>query len=148
MDQSHFIVGHESELRELIENPRHKELHNQLRSALCIGMDSDAFHPESGRPDELVLARCHGCPVRLVCLALALREEDPDIRCGWYGGLGPDDRDKIAAALNVSTPEMPLPDRVIQSVRLKAAGWTIGDIAAELGCSRRTVQRYLRTVAA
>jgi predicted transcriptional regulator len=42
----------------------------------------------------------------------------------------------------------PVRDRVAKSAQLRAAGWTIKDIAAELGCSPRTVLRYLRAAAA
>lgn len=148
MHRPYFLVGRESELRELIEQPDYKDLHRQLRRAACRGMDPGAFHPDEGQPDELVIARCQGCEARLACLALALRAEGPDMRSGWYGGLGPGDRDNVAAALEIMIPEAPVPDRAVHAARLRAAGWTITEIAAELGCSRRTVQRYLRAVAA
>jgi AraC-like DNA-binding protein len=111
-------------------------------------MDPDAFHPDEGRPDDAVVARCTGCKARLACLALALRAEEPDKRCGWYGGFGPDDRVAVAHALSLETPEQPVPDQAVQAARLRANGWTIEAIATELGCSRRTVQRHLRTAAA
>jgi DNA-binding NarL/FixJ family response regulator len=41
-----------------------------------------------------------------------------------------------------------MPDRAVQAARLKADGWTVEAIAAELGCSRRTIQRSLRIAAA
>jgi AraC-like DNA-binding protein len=143
-----FFAGHEPELRALIHRPDRKPLDRQLRWAACRGMDPDAFHPDEGRPDHPVLARCTGCRTRLACLALALRAEDPDARSGWYGGLSPSDRDNVAATLSLETPKPPASDRAIQAARLQAAGWTVEDIATELGCSCRTVQRYLRTTAA
>jgi predicted transcriptional regulator len=39
-------------------------------------------------------------------------------------------------------------DRAARAARLRSAGWTVEDIATELGCSRRTVQRDLRSAAA
>ncbi len=143
----YFFAGREPELRALIHQPDRKPLDRQLRWAACHGMDPDAFHPDEGRPDHPVVARCTGCRARLACLALALRAEEPDMRWGWYGGLSPDDRDGIASALGLETPEQPIPDRPVQAARLKANGWTVEAIATELGCSRRTVQRYLRTAA-
>jgi AraC-like DNA-binding protein len=110
-------------------------------------MDPEAFHPEEGQPDDSVVIRCTGCIARLACLAFALRAEEPDMRCGWYGGLGPDDRDGVASVLGLKSPEPPVPDRAVQAARLQANGWTVEAIATELGCSRRTVQRYLRTAA-
>lgn len=112
-------------------------------------MDPGAYHPDEGRPTDLALARCFSCRARLACLGLALRAEDPEARCGWYGGLGPDDRDALAASLGGRKPSAaPATDTEARAVRLRAAGWTIGSIADELRCSRRTVQRYLRKAAA
>ncbi|MFH9353520.1 WhiB family transcriptional regulator [Kitasatospora sp. NPDC017646] len=146
MSYAHFVADHASELGELIHQPNH--LDRQLRRAACRGMDPDAFHPEEGRPDDLVIARCTGCKVRLACLALALRTEDPDARSGWYGGFGPEDRSRVATVLGLETPDPPVPDRVAQAAHFRTAGWTVEDIATELGCSRRTVQRALRTATA
>ena len=88
-----------------------------------------------------------GCPARFACLALALRAEDPDVREGWYGGLGPADRNDVAKLLQLETHQTPPPDRAVEAARLHAEGWKINQIAAQLGCSRRTVQRYLRVAA-
>jgi AraC-like DNA-binding protein len=147
MRNPYFFAGREPELCELIHDPDLTSLDRQLRAAACCGMDPDAFHPDEGRPDDLVVARCTGCQPRLACLALALRAEDPSARQGWYGGLGPDDRDGVAGVLGLKTPEPPPPDRAIQAARLRAAGWSVDAIATELGCSRRTAQRYLRATA-
>jgi AraC-like DNA-binding protein len=148
MSSRNFFAGREQELRALIHQPDRNPLGRPLRLAACRGMDLEAFFPDEGRPDDLVLARCTSCPARLACLALALRAEDHDMRWGWYGGLGPEDRDGVARTLNLEVQEAPVPDRAIQAARLRADGWTIEAIATELGCSRRTVQRYLRTTAA
>ncbi len=147
MRHTYFFAGREPELHALIHDPDRTSLGRQLGAAACRGMDTDAFHPDEGRPDGLVIARCTGCQARLACLALALGAEDPDARQGWYGGLGPDDRDGVAAALGLEPPEPPPPDRAVQAARLRAAGFTVAAIAAELGCSRRTVIRYLRAAA-
>ncbi len=144
-----FFADREAELRALVNDPDFKPLGRQLRDAACRGMDPDAYHPDRGRPGDLALARCTSCQARLACLALALRAEDPDMRSGWYGGLGPDDRDVVAVAIGLGKPEpVPVPDRALQAAQLRAAGWTISAIATELGCSRRTVQRALRRSAA
>jgi hypothetical protein len=144
-----ILASGETELRALIRDPSVKPLDRQLRHAACRGMEPDVYHPDQGQPGQLALARCAGCQVRLACLALALRAEDPDMRSGWYGGLGPEDRDAIAAFLGLSKPETELVhDSAARAAQLRAAGWNAGAIATELGCSRRTVQRYLRKSAA
>ncbi|MFF6874731.1 helix-turn-helix domain-containing protein [Streptomyces sp. NPDC012474] len=100
-----------------------------------------------GEPAALALAQAVVDPRgRLECLALALRAEDPEARHGWYGGFGPAERDRIAAMLWLAKSATPLPDRALTAIRLGKDGWRINDIAQVLGCSRRTVQRYLRSV--
>ncbi|RZU46527.1 Homeodomain-like domain-containing protein [Krasilnikovia cinnamomea] len=143
MHNPNFVIGRERQLRNLINHLGK----NDIAIAACVGVDPDIYHPEQGLPNELALARCAGCPARLACLALALRTEDPEARAGWYGGLGPADRDNVAAHLRLDTPEPPPPDRALEAARLRTAGWTVNTIATHLGCSRRTVQRYLRAAA-
>lgn len=143
------ILGSEAELHFLIQSPSSRPIFSQLKHAACRGMDPDVYHPDKGRPADLALVRCFGCHARLACLGLALRAENPEARCGWYGGLGPADRDGLAAFLGISKPSpTPATDTVARAASLRAAGWTIGSIADELRCSRRTVQRYLRKAAA
>ena len=79
----YFFAGRERELRD--QSPRRPSAHTaRPRDAARRGMDPDLVHPDDGQPDELVIARCTGCPARLACLALALRAEEPDARAGWY----------------------------------------------------------------
>lgn len=143
MRDPYFFTGRERELRDMIDHPAN----HQLGLAACAGTDPDVYHPGEGQPDEISLFRCTGCPARLACLALALRAEDADAREGWYGGLGPADRDDIAPILRLEPSQSAPPDRAIKAARLRSSGWTVNQIAAQLGCSRRTVQRYLRETA-
>ena len=106
----YFFAGRERELRDLVHHADRRPIDRELRDAACRGMDPDLFHPDDGQPDELVIARCTGCPARLACLALALRAEEPDARAGWYGGVGPEDRGQIAAGLHLDTPEPHVPE--------------------------------------
>ena len=135
-----FLAGREQQLRDLIEHPGHRT----LDEAACVGTDPEAYHPDQGRPDELALRRCRSCPIQLACLALALRAEDPDARAGWYGGLGPAERDRVAAHLRSPIGSSAPTGGPVEAAQLRAAGRTVTQIAARLGCSRRTVQRYLR----
>lgn len=143
MHNPYFFTGREQELRDLISHPTN---HN-FDQAACVGASPDAYHPDNGQPDELSLLRCSGCPARLACLALALRAEDSEAREGWYGGLGPTDRDIIASTLRLTPSQPPPPNRAIEATRLHASGWTVNQIATQLGCSRRTIQRDLRVAA-
>lgn len=137
-----YIVGREQELIGLIFQSGDPH----VADAACRGVHPDTYHPEVGEPDPVALRRCAGCPSRLSCLALALRAEDPEIRSGWYGGLGPTERDGLARRLRL-TATRPTADQANQARRLRAAGLTVDQVAERLGCSRRTVQRYTRTVA-
>ncbi|WP_405010990.1 WhiB family transcriptional regulator [Kitasatospora sp. NBC_01539] len=72
-----------------------------LRGAACQGMDPDLFYAEpdpddpdadpaaSGFATRRAKAVCAGCPVREMCLALALRRGEP---FGVFGGLTADER--------------------------------------------------------
>jgi AraC-like DNA-binding protein len=125
-----------------------------LSKAACSGCLADEYHPEVGCPSETALSRCDGCPASRACVALALRAEDPDNRVGWYGGLGPGERSTLVRRMGVEVAfvrgaeENPdLGDRAARAHELWNSGWVINEIATELGCSRRTIQRYLKRVA-
>ncbi|MYD11660.1 MAG: helix-turn-helix domain-containing protein [Chloroflexi bacterium] len=125
--------------------PRHR-----LSDAACRGLHPDHYHPEVGPPRRVDLDRCRSCPIQLECVALALRSEQPDTRTGWYGGLNPEEREILASHLDLplSVDELePEHDRTHRAVELRERGWKINDIATELGCCRRTVQRHLRGAA-
>lgn len=64
--------------------------------------------------------------------------EDADTRQGWYGGLGPGQRQDLAEALQLlPTPAAP-PDPRADALRLREEGKSVNKIAELLGCSRRT----------
>lgn len=142
---SHLDAGtEEAELRRLL---RHMDF-DALDKAACRGMDPEVYHPDVGSPDPLALAVCRTCPARLPCLAVALRAEDPDRRYGWFGGLGPTERRALVKKLKLGDRRRLGGDvGAARARRLFEAGWVINDIADELGCSRRTIQRWLRKVA-
>lgn len=54
------------------------------RNASCARaeLDSDAWHPESGVPDPVVLRVCKRCPVWKACLNWALEHDE----AGVWGG--------------------------------------------------------------
>lgn len=143
MIEKYFFQDRENELRALVGRLNH----SALEGAACRGLPPDVYHPEVGQPDQAALACCQLCPARLSCLALALQTEPSDARYGWYGGLGPRDRDNIAARLDLVPSETQLDERAKDAIRLRCEGHTLNEIAERLGCCRRTVQRYLRTAA-
>jgi AraC-like DNA-binding protein len=138
-----FLAGRQDELLDLIARIDH----DALNQAACRGLDPEIYHPVVGEPDAWAIERCETCVARLACLALALRAEPSDARHGWYGGLGPVERAAVAEELGTAEEENVPPGRASEAVRLHQEGWTINAIASELGCSRRTVQRYLRLAA-
>ncbi|CAM5567592.1 hypothetical protein SAVIM338S_04766 [Streptomyces avidinii] len=152
-----FLHGRERDLLALV---RSSDTSGFARAACRVpdvgsDVDSDAYHPSDGEsPDADALSRCSRCAVRLECLALALRAEDPEVRSGWYGGFGPEDRDTIATLLlpagggrAAGSDDGQAPsERVVTAKRLVNEGWRINDVAELFSCSRRTVQRYLHLV--
>ncbi|WP_412076851.1 WhiB family transcriptional regulator [Streptomyces xanthophaeus] len=138
-----FLHGREQDLLALIQSPDTAD----FAQAVCRDSDVDVYHPfDRQRPDDGTLIECSRCTVRLQCLALALRAEDPEARSGWYGGFGPEDRDTIASSLFPSGEVQAPPERVLMAKRLVNDGRRIDEVAELLGCSRRTVQRYLHSV--
>lgn len=121
--------------------------------ATCLTLDHELFFPDEGEiPPPLALICCAACPVALHCLATALFHEIEDgDRYGWWGGMGPEERQALWGQLGEppdpeQTPEQENP--IGRVLRLRAQRHTIPTIAAELGCSERTVYRILAAHAA
>jgi hypothetical protein len=75
-----------------------------------------------------------------------------DFRFGWWGGLSPNERGEVAvtidlpsASLDVDLTQLPPAERAL---RLRTQDCSVPTIAAELGCTERTVYRYLARAAA
>jgi WhiB family transcriptional regulator, redox-sensing transcriptional regulator len=66
-------------------------------AAACLGMDPAVFHPEPHDRDAVASAKavCAACPVRAVCLEIALAERE---RYGVWGGLDEGERRRIRLA--------------------------------------------------
>jgi hypothetical protein len=122
------------------------------RRAACAGLPADAYFPDDGAlPTADARAACSSCPVAHECLATALHHEARDgFRHGWWGGVGPTERDEIALQLGIATTPIEIQMRrpVDIARHLRAQNLTIPSIAAELGCTERTVYRYLAAAAA
>jgi hypothetical protein len=129
--------------------------------SLCRGTNDDYFPDDGAGPPDEALLRCRACPVAHECLATALSHEAADgYRFGWWGGFGPDDRtalwEQLAIGFAARTGERSAPVNVdvgpthpvAQARQLRAQQLTIAAIAAQLGCSERTVHRYLAAIAA
>ncbi len=144
----------------LIQNPATMR-QRWVENAACRkrSLAGDSYFPEDDEiPSANALAFCAGCPVAYECLATALIHEVSDgYRFGWWGGLRLADRDLLCTSLD--RPRMPPavefalgdpaagdPAAVARSLRNQ--NHTIPVIAAELGCSERTVYRYLAATAA
>lgn len=140
MSDIDFYLLRRQEIKEYIQ----RLPHDVLSGAACRGLGPAAYHPKVGRPRDEDLALCVACNARIACTAMALRAEAPETRVGWYGGLDPRDRGRLAVRLELIESDPVVPEGAAEAMRLHLVGWTVNDIASELGCSRRTVQRYLR----
>jgi hypothetical protein len=122
--------------------------------AACADLPSgaDAYFLDRGeRPSADALACCRACPVVTECLATALiHESQADYRFGWWGGFGPDEREQLAQRLGIQTVPVELEIRGPADLarHLRSQNLTIPSIAAKLGCTERTVYRYLANSAA
>lgn len=121
---------------------------DRINQAACRGVDPERYHPDRGSPATADIQRCHSCPIRLECVALALRNEYPEVRSGWYGGLAPEDRAVLVESIDLPVVQGDEPGGVARRIiELREHGWQLDEIALELGCSRRTVQRHLARAA-
>lgn len=112
----------------------------------------DSYFPEDGHlPPVNALALCLSCPVAVECLATALvHESEPGDRFGWWGGFGPAEREELARRLGLPAVPVALDVRDPADLArdLRSQNLTIPAIAAKLGCTERTVYRYLADSAA
>jgi hypothetical protein len=112
----------------------------------------DTYFPEEGHlPPIDALALCLSCPVAIECLATALVDEsESGDRFGWWGGLGPEEREELALRLGIAALPVEVDSRRPADLArfLRSKNLTIAAIAAELGCNERTVYRYLADWAA
>jgi len=117
--------------------------------AACAGLPFgvDAYYPDDSElPPDDALARCRSCPIGAQCLATALiHESRSGYRFGWWGGVGPDEREELARPLGIETVTVELDIRGPAALArlLRSQDLTIPSIAAKLSCTERTVYRYL-----
>ena len=120
----------------------------------CADMSQtdDSYFPEDDAlPVTEALARCITCPVAHECLATALVHESKEgLRFGWWGGYSPKQRELVAERIGLATQQGEIDlRRPAELARiLREQNRTIPSIAAELGCTERTIYRYLATTAA
>jgi WhiB family redox-sensing transcriptional regulator len=115
-----------------------------MQDAACRGADPELFFPVRGETTYEAKAVCAGCPVRFECLEYALRHSE---RFGIWGGLGERERRRLRQARGINNSGRPLfsPSERRRIAALDQQGRTDSDIASEMGCTIRTVQRVLTT---
>jgi hypothetical protein len=143
----------ESRLMTLINDPAITHRRWADRAACAdIPVADDPYFPDDGElPTIDALARCITCPVAHECLASAMvHEADEGLRFGWWGGCGPEERELLGERIDLPTEAVEIDPRPPADLArlLRAQDRTIPSIAAELGCTERTVYRYLASPAA
>jgi len=63
--------------------------------AACQGQPTSLFYPGKGQSDKKAKAFCKVCPVTCECLDFARENECDTARFGIYGGLGPEERNRL-----------------------------------------------------
>ena len=135
--------------------------HRWQADAACLDAPTELFLPDvapgqniSTRVAPVAALWCARCPVEQECGRWADRNRDEGLWGGvWrrYSGTN-----YLRTPLHPGAPLEPLthhrraPDRTVSpdaahAHRRAAQGWPTDRIAAELKCTRRSVQRYLRT---
>lgn len=117
-----------------------------------IPRTGDPYFPVDGDlPPTEALARCITCPVAHECLATALvHESEEELRVGWWGGCSPEERELLAERIGLATQHVEIDVRRHADLAriMRAQNRTIPSIAVELGCTERTVYRYLASAVA
>jgi hypothetical protein len=138
----------------LIQDPATTR-HAWANCAVCITLptgDNPYFPEDDDVPSAEALACCAVCPVATECLASALVHEALDgCRFGWWGGVAPNERDLLWGTFDLPARqpvEVDLRNPAAIARHLRAQRLTVSAIAAELGCTERTVYRYLAASAA
>lgn len=82
---------------------RGPECRGDLAGAACAGVDPDLFFPadEDEFSERRAKAICAGCPVREMCLALAMRRRE---EFGIFGGLDPAERARLRRRERAAKP--------------------------------------------
>lgn len=130
--------------------------HSWVERAACAEAtpaDDHLYFPELGVPPQYALALCEGCPVAAECLATGLfYDADDGLRFGWWGGVSPDEREDLLVSLETLGDASPQQVASMPSAatarQLRAQNFTITAIASTLGCTERSVYRYLAASAA
>jgi hypothetical protein len=146
-------LSEESRLAALVRNSTATSRRWEERAAcVCLAPGIDAYFPDDGElPPADALVLCRWCPVATECLATALVHESQDgYRFGWWGGAGPAEREEIARRLGIKAMpvELDVHEPADLARYLRSQDHTIASIAALLGCTERTVYRYLANPAA
>lgn len=113
----------------------------------CRETDPEIFFPEAGVPQLEALRICRGCEVRQQCLDYALERGER----GVWGATNDADRRRLRRTEHIAqvVPIDPVKAQRDATIRrLTAEGYSAGEIAERLGCTKRTVVRARTAVAA
>lgn len=116
-----------------------------MQDALCAQTDPETFFPEKGgKGADDARKICGACEVRDECLAFALRTRQEE---GVWGGKSPRQRRRmLALPENDQSQRTGLDGLTVEQRRVAvrdglARGWTDKQIALQIGCTLRTVER-------
>lgn len=114
---------------------------------LCREVDADLFFPGTGEPHAEAVQICGNCTVREQCLEWALAYNER----GIWGGTTTAERRRILRDRQDTPTRLVDPVKASRDLtirRLTAEGYSAGEIAERLGCTKRTVVRARTAVAA
>lgn len=110
--------------------------------AQCAQVDPDFFFPDSKREYQarlpLLQSICNQCPHKSECAEFAI---DEDITDGFWGGLTPDQRERISRSRGVHFDRRHR--KLHEILQKKLHGWTVENIAESMGIDVASVERTL-----
>lgn len=114
--------------------------------AACHGAPDHIFWPGNGHTDA-ARTICGPCPARLACLTDGIRTERAGIPSGIRAGISQKTIRAAARPPRRRTGPQVADHTIRRAHQLTAAGHSAQHIAALLGVSERTIQRWRRTTA-
>lgn len=112
----------------------------------CVDEDLELFFPSRGEDTAAAKAICNGCPVKDVCLEVAVANGE---KFGIWGGLSERERRRLRKQRRTEAPDdrtgdrVDLGDRIVAELERRGGTWwtTVGGIADFFGTTSGTVAK-------
>lgn len=116
----------------------------------CVSEDPELFFPTRGEDTSAAKAICAHCPVKDVCLEVAIVNGE---KFGIWGGLSERERRRLRKARRLEAPDgrvekVDTGDRILAQLEQRGGTWwaTTAQIARACGCTESTARQVIGTL--